>query len=167
MLADSHLAYRGTLSDMCQFFGVATRNSRTNMKIKDAINALEENGLIKTIRDGNTWTLTLAKKAERNRSVIRIRRDWVIAVKTCKGNGLDWSAALKVWLFVLGNTQELITSSQIAEALHLSKSTVSKARQYLFYDLNAIDSTTVTVVDASGRYRCLGSHITGTVWIDQ
>ena len=118
------------------------------MKIKDAINALEENGLIKTIRDGNTWTLTLAKKAERNRSVIRIRRDWVIAVKTCKGNGLDWSAALKVWLFVLGNTQELITSSQIAEALHLSKSTVSKARQYLFYDLNAIDSTAVTVVDA-------------------
>ena len=81
------------------------------MKIRDAINALEENGLIKTIRDGNTWTLTLAKKAERNRSVIRIRRDWVIAVKTCKGNGLDWSAALKVWLFVLGNTQELITSS--------------------------------------------------------
>ena len=104
------------------------------MKIKDAINALEEKGLIKTIRDGNTWTLTLAKKAERNRSVIRIRRDWVIAVKTCKGNGLDWSAALKVWLFVLGNTQELITSSQIAEALYLSKSTVSKARQYLFYD---------------------------------
>lgn len=66
------------------------------MKIRDAINALEEKGLIKTIRDGNTWTLTLAKKAERDRNVIRIRRDWVIAVKTCKGNGLDWSAALKV-----------------------------------------------------------------------
>ena len=34
VLADSHLAYRGTLADMCEFLGVASRNSRTNQKPK-------------------------------------------------------------------------------------------------------------------------------------
>ena len=37
VLADNNLAYRGTLSDMCAFFGVASGNSRTDRKIKDAI----------------------------------------------------------------------------------------------------------------------------------
>ena len=37
VLADNHLAYRGTLSDMCSFLGLATRNSRTNQAIKAAI----------------------------------------------------------------------------------------------------------------------------------
>ena len=41
VLADSKLAYRGTLADMCDFLGVARGNSRTNMKIKEAIESEE------------------------------------------------------------------------------------------------------------------------------
>ena len=40
VLADNHLAYRGTLSDMCSFLGLTTRNSRTNQNIKAAIQKL-------------------------------------------------------------------------------------------------------------------------------
>ena len=40
VLADNHLAYRGTLSDMCSFLGLATQNYRTNQKIKAAIQNL-------------------------------------------------------------------------------------------------------------------------------
>lgn len=72
LLADNHLAYRGTLTDMCKFLDVASRDSRTNAKIKTAIENLEKSGKIKTIKDGNTWTLTLAKKAERDKQIIRI-----------------------------------------------------------------------------------------------
>ena len=42
VLADNHLAYRGTLSDMCSFLGLATQNYRTNQKIKAAIQNLAD-----------------------------------------------------------------------------------------------------------------------------
>ena len=42
VLADKHLAYRGTLSDMCSFLGLATRNSRTNQAIRAAIQNLAD-----------------------------------------------------------------------------------------------------------------------------
>jgi len=64
VLADNHLAYRGTLKDMCEFFGVKPGDSRTNMQIKAAIAKLEEDGLLKQIVDGRTLTLTLSKKGE-------------------------------------------------------------------------------------------------------
>ena len=47
VLANSHLAYRGTLSDMCEFIGISSGNSRTNQKLKTAIDALEADGLLK------------------------------------------------------------------------------------------------------------------------
>ena len=47
VLANSHLAYRGTLSDMCKFIGISSGNSRTNQKLKAAIDALEADGLLK------------------------------------------------------------------------------------------------------------------------
>ena len=75
VLADSNLAYRGTLADMCGFLGVASSNTRTNAKIKDAIDALEKDGLLKKIVDGRTFTLTLSKKAEKQRRVIRIQKE--------------------------------------------------------------------------------------------
>ena len=40
VLADNHLAYRGTLSDMCSFLGLAKQNYRTNQKFKAAIQNL-------------------------------------------------------------------------------------------------------------------------------
>ena len=89
VLADSHLAYRGTLTDMCDFLGVASRNSRTNNKIKDAIDALETDGLLKKITDGRTFTLTLSKKAEKERRVIRIQKEWVMVEVTVRRKILE------------------------------------------------------------------------------
>lgn len=61
VLADNNLAYRGTLKDMCEFFGVKPGDSRTNNQIKAAITKLEADGLLKQIIDGRTFTLTLSK----------------------------------------------------------------------------------------------------------
>ena len=59
VLADSHLAYRGTLADMCEFLGVKSSDSNTDKNIKNAIDALEKDGLLKKIIDGRTFTITL------------------------------------------------------------------------------------------------------------
>ncbi len=66
---------------MCNFLGVRNDNSRTNTKIRDAIDALEKDGLLKKIIDGRTYTLTLSKKAEKQRRVIRIQKMWVEIAK--------------------------------------------------------------------------------------
>jgi len=70
VLADNNLAYRGTLKDMCEFFGVKPGDSKNNNNIKAAIDKLEADGLLKQIKDGRTFTLTLSKKGEQRKRVI-------------------------------------------------------------------------------------------------
>ncbi len=174
MLADSHLAYRGTLADMCDFLGVGRSNSRTNQKIRDAIDALEKDGLLKKITDGRTFTLTLSKKAEKQRRVIRIQKEWVMVAKNYskmpnKSVSVDWMPLLKVWLFLLdrGNTAKTITNKQIAVALGMTEGTVKNARGALTKDIEAIISKKKYSYDPAFAqpYRCYGSQITVTAWI--
>lgn len=170
MLADNNLAYRGTLADMCNFLGVASGNSRTNAKIKDAIDALEKDGLLKKIIDGRTFTLTLSKKAEKQRRVIRIQKEWVMVAKNYsempnKSESVGWMPLLKVWLFLLdrGNTQKPITNKQIADALDLSEGTVKNARGALSKDIEAI----ISQKKYKSYNHCVGSEITTTAWITE
>lgn len=176
MLADSNLAYRGTLADMCDFLGVASGNSRTNTKIKEAIDALEKDGLLKKIIDGRTFTLTLSKKAEKQRRVIRIQKEWVMVVKdyskmSNKSESVSWMVLLKVWLFLLdrGNTNELITNRQIAAKLGMTEGTVKNARAALTNDIEAIVSERKYeyIPEWYQPYRCLGSEIHATAWITE
>ena len=123
--------------------------------------------MIKTIKDGNTWTLTLSKSAERKSQIIRIKKEWVLAAKGCVGAGVDWTVVLKVWLYLIDNRQEIITSSQIAEALAVSASTVSKAKTVLTRDLEAIKSQRINKHTSDGGFYCLGSSIDVKAWIDE
>ncbi len=174
VLANNHLAYRGTLADMCDFFGVARGNSRTNKKMLAAIDALETDGLLKKIVDGRTFTLTLSKKAEKKRRVIRIQKEWVMVAANYKNlpnknESVDWEPLLKVWLFLIdrGNTHALITNQTIGEALGIKEGTVKNARSALQKDIGAIISEKKYDFnpDLNQPYRCLGSEITVTAWI--
>ena len=175
VLADIHLAFRGTLCDMCEFLGVAGHNSRTNQKIKKAIDALEADGLLKKITDGRTFTLTLSKKAERQRRVIRIQKEWIMVAKNYanlpnKSETVGWMPLLKVWLYLIDwNSTEngIITNKTIADALGLSESTVKNARAALTNDLEAIVSKKKYSYnpERDQPYLCLGSEITVTAWI--
>lgn len=170
VLADNKLAYRGTLADMCDFLGVAGGNSRTNTKIKEAIDALEKDGLLKKIIDGRTFTLTLSKKAEKQRRVIRIQKEWVMVAKNYsklpnKSISVDWMPLLKVWLFLLdrGNTATTITNKQIAVALGMTEGTVKNARRALTKDIEAI----ISQKKYKSYNHCVGSEITPTAWITE
>lgn len=167
-MANSNLAYRGTLTDVCEFLGIAPRNSRNNRSIKETIQRLEADGFIKSIQDGRTFTLTLTTKAEHRQRVISIRRDWVNLIKEYKSesNPVDWINILKVWLYLIDNQLEVITSSMIAECLNVSVSTVSRAKRVLEKDLNAIQCRKRGTMRGE-LYRCLGQTITVSAWIDE
>ena len=178
VLADSHLAYRGTLTDMCEFLGVGRSrskdgtlksNSRINSKIRDAIDSLEKDGLLKKIVDGHTFTLTLSKKAEKQRRVIRIQREWVMIAKNYaqmpnKSVSVGWEPLLKVWLFLLDRGKSIapITNRAIADALNLSEGTVKHARAALTNDIEAMISKRKTVFDPEkpNPFQCVGCEIT-------
>lgn len=171
VLADNHLAYRGTLSDVCTFLGLASRNSTSNKKIKTAIDCLVANGFIHALKDGNTWTLTLTKGAERRSKVIRIKKNWYEVARNYKNseNSVDWSIVLKVWLYLIDNRKEVITSQEIADTLGVSVSVVNRAKSALMHDIKAITSKKVNVCKENSEgnitFRCLGSDVTVTAWI--
>ncbi len=174
VLADNHLAYRGTLTDMCEFLGVTSRNSRTNQKIMEAISVLEADGLLKKITDGRTYTLTLSKKAEKERRVIRIQKKWVVFAKNYsqlpnKSVSIDWVPLLKVWLYLIDNNSTLTTTKEIAAALGLSEGTVKNARIALEKDIEAIVSQKKFEYNSKLEhlYRCIGSEIRATAWITE
>lgn len=154
---------------MCEFLGVASRNSRTNKKIRDAIAALESDGLLKKIVDGRTFTLTLSKKAEKQRCIIRIKNEWVMIAKNYsnlpdKSESVSWENLLKVWLFVLSYWNPdcpPVTDLVIADALHMSPGTVRSARRALQNDIDAIICKKVFY----SRICCRGSIITPSAFV--
>lgn len=91
----------------------------------------------------------------------------MLAAKGCVGAGVDWTIVLKVWLYLIDNQQEVITSNQIAAALAVSESTVSKARAVLTNDLEAIKSERINKQTLDGGFYCLGSSIDVNAWIDE
>lgn len=169
VLADNNLAYRGTLKDMCEFFGVKPGDSRTNNQIKAAITKLEADGLLKQIVDGRTFTLTLSKKGEQRKRVIRIQKEWVEIAKNYKSeeNSISWMNLLKVWLYLIDNKKEIIRTSEIAEELDLKPDSIKRAKKALDKDIQTIVNKRKTIVSANGGYRCLGSSITVKAWLDE
>lgn len=169
VLADNNLAYRGTLKDMCEFFGVKPGDSTNNKNIKAAIDKLEADGLLKQIKDGRTFTLTLSKKGEQRKRVISIQKEWVEIAKGYKSedNSIIWMNLLKVWLYLIDNKKEVIKTSEIALELGMSTDSVKRAKKALERDIQAIISKRRTTISANGGYRCLGSSITVKAWLDE
>ena len=127
--------------------------------------------LLKQIVDGRTFTLTLSKKGEQRQRVIRIQKEWVEIAKNYKcedpNYSISWMNLLKVWLYLIDNKKEIIKTSEIAEALGISQSTVKSAKRALEKDIHAIMSKRITTVSNDGLFRCLGSSVTVTAWLDE
>ena len=174
VLADSHLAYRGTLSNICNFLGVRNDNSRTNTKIRDAIDALEKDGLLKKIIDGRTYTLTLSKKAEKQRRVIRIQKMWVEIAKNYpswenKSASISWENLLRVWLYFLDEKnarKPIVTNQEVASEINMKVGTVKNARSALTRDIHAIISQKLYEKHNGDYYRCIGAQVTPLAWIE-
>ena len=139
VLAENKLAYRGKIKDMCEFLGVAAGNSRTNRAIKDAIEKLEKEEYIDVIKRGQIYTLTL--RDNRSRTIIKIQKKWIAIVKSLNGKQNSWDTILRVWLYLIDNQREIITTKDIAADLQLSEKTIGNVKKILVEDLKAIKCT--------------------------
>lgn len=140
-LAENHLAYRGKLKDMCEFLGVGVSQGNRN-KIKEAIAALEASGDIKTLVEGQTWTLTLSVKAERKNKIKKIKNAWISAIKDYEpkdkdNDSVSWENILKVLVYLCADQREVIRYNEISKALNISTTQVQRAvRALLNIDFN-------------------------------
>lgn len=142
VLAQNHLAYRGTVAEMCDYLGInnQTKNRRA---ITTAIAQLEEKGMVKTILDNNkVYTITLSVKAEKKKDVIVIQKKWIEMVQGLKSRGVSWDNVLRVWLYLIANEEEIITSKKIAADLGISERKVARIKDVLVNDLKAIKCQT-------------------------
>ena len=164
VLAQNHLAYRGTVAEMCEYLGVdnQTKNRRA---ITTAIEQLEKKGMVKTILDGKVYTITLSVKAEKKKDVIVIQKKWIEMVQGLKG-GVSWDNVLRVWLYLIANEEEIITSKKIAADLGMKKSMVDRIKIVLVNDLQAIKCRDRSKKISEGNFKSLGQTIDTFAWID-
>ena len=165
VLAQNHLAYRGTVAEMCDYLGInnQTKNRRA---ITTAIAQLEEKGMVKTILDNNkVYTITLSVKAEKKKDVIVIQKKWIEMVQGLT-TGVTWDNVLRVWLYLIANEEEIITSKKIAADLGMKKSMVDRIKIVLVNDLQAIKCRDRSKKISEGNFKKLGQTIDTFAWID-
>ena len=83
VLADNKRAFRGSLNDLCAEIGV-NPSSVNKRNIKEALASLEENGYIKMIVDGRTYTVSLAESVKNSKNVKTIKKAWYDLIRTTK-----------------------------------------------------------------------------------
>lgn len=164
VLAQNHLAYRGTVAEMCNYLGVdnQTKNRRA---ITTAIEQLEKKGMVKTILDGKVYTITLSVKAEKKKDVIVIQKKWIEMVQGLT-TGVTWDNVLRVWLYLIANEEEIITSKKIAADLGMTKRMVDRIKVVLVNDLQAIKCKNRSKKISEGNFKSLGQTIDTFAWID-
>ena len=164
VLAQNHLAYRGTVAEMCDYLGI--NNQTKNRKaITTAIAQLEKKGMIKTILDGKVYTITLSVKAEKKKDVIVIQKKWIEMVQGLT-TGVTWDNVLRVWLYLIANEEEIITSKKIAADLGISERKVARIKDVLVNDLKAIKCQDRYKKTSGANFTKLGQTIDTFAWID-
>lgn len=175
ILAENNLAYRGTISDICNWLGVKPY-SKTNKKIKQAIESLQDKGYLFYKLDGRTYTLTISEKGMKDKQIVKIRKAWVNAFKTYNKDennnkinrniSIDWIKILKVFVYLYSRKgSSLLTRDTIALDLNLSLDVVSAALKAICEcELNGIKVTKTIVKENLGTdkkpfYRNKGTDI--------
>lgn len=163
VLAENHLAYRGKLKDMCDFLGVGNTTSNTK-KIKEAILKLEENGDIRVLKEGQTWTLTLSIKAEQNPRIIKIKNTWIKIIQQyqCELNEqVSWENILKVLCYLIADKTDVKRYDIIAKELGVSKDVVKrsiKALDNIDLGLLSIERKLAWFKTQEGEFKVIGQR---------
>ncbi len=137
ILAENNLAYRGNLTNMCEWLGVK-QNANNNSNIKRAIESLENKGLIFYKLDGRIYTITISERGMKDKKIVRIRKAWVSAFKKYNKDGnnnridknisIDWIKILRVFVYLYSKKMNKpIKIEDIAMDLNVSKTTASNA----------------------------------------
>lgn len=128
-LRNDNKLYSGTIKDMCEFLGIGY--SSTNKKnILNALINLTTQGILRYDVERDLYTIRLDLKCKEN-EIIQLDKEWLETIKiykaSTKGKSVDWSNLLKVFLCLLDNNNEIITTNTIAIKTELSVDIVNKA----------------------------------------
>lgn len=160
MLADRG-EFKGNLSELCDYFSL-TRQTRNRDQLKSSIQKLQEQGLIECEISGRTYTLRAVPKAEK----LEIPRAWMerITAHNYTSESVAWEQVLKVYLWIAGNTEPVVTNQMIAADLDTSISTIGYAKNVLQREYEAITRKKVSDKLGDGSFRTIGQELAAVAW---
>ena len=180
-LAENNLAYRGTLTNMCDWLGIVNAPKNTK-NIKKAIEELKKKEYIFYNKEGQIHHISITNKGFKSKKVVKIRKQWIDIIKQyniakdCKVNR-SWDTMTKVLISILDKFQEeknyldfnngfIVTMGEIQEDVNKSKQTISNAIDKLtecnFGSSLVIKKKIERAKNKNNEYRTIGTWISIT-----
>lgn len=152
MIAASGGAYRGNLTDICNYLSV-TPQSRNRNRIRNALTSLKSDGWVDWQSRGQTQILSINPKATK----ISLPLEWVDLVIKHKYSGeVAWANVLKLYIWIVHNKGDKSTNKEIAASLGISESTVCSAKNVLDKEFDIITKRNISERYFEGGFRTIG-----------
>lgn len=122
MLSKEKVTFSGTLKDMCDWLSIRPI-TKTNDKIKSAIEKLKENNIIDYIKEGHRYTIHITNKGLKTRKSIAVRKKWVETIKNYKEHinnkrlSVSWIKLLKIFIYCYDKGYIETTRKRLKEEL--------------------------------------------------
>lgn len=152
--------FKGNLSDLCKKFSLSSQDNNKK-RIKKSIELLEENSFITVNKSGRTYTLNVVPKETK----IQVEKCWIETILTTDfSESVSKEAVIKCLLWLMNNTEAIITDSSIAADLDCCIDTITKAKNVLQRDFNLINKNSITE-KSKNRFVRKGQQIDVNAWI--
>lgn len=160
MVAEHGGAYAGNLSDMCRYLTV-TPQSRNRNQLRSAIESLTSKGFLSCETRGRTYHLKVVPRE----TEVKLPRFWVQSVihHDYSSESVAFAPVLKVFLWIMQNSMDVVTNAMIAAELGISESTVCSAKNVLQYEYENIARRKVSQKWGDG-FRSLGQELAANAW---
>ncbi len=161
MLADKG-KFQGNLSDMCRYFSLDPQ-TRTRNQLRESIQNLLGQGLIKCKISGRSYTLSAVPKENK----IEMPHEWLALLRQHQysSESVSWEAIVKVWLWLSAcGGDQVIKNDMIADDLKISVSTVIAAKNVLQNEFAAITKEYVSEKHGEDFFVRLGQKINVAAW---
>ena len=160
MVAEHGGTYAGNLSDMCRYLTV-TPQSRNRNQLRSAIESLTTKGFLSCETRGRTYHLKVIPKE----TEVKLPRLWVQSVirHDYSSESVSFAAVLKVFLWIVQNSMDVVTNAMIAAELGISESTVCSAKNVLQYEYENIVRKKVSQKWGEG-FRSVGQELAANAW---
>lgn len=160
MVAEQGGLYSGNYSDMCRYLNV-TPQTRNRNQLRSAIESLTSKGFLSCETRGRTYHLKVVPRE----TEVKLPRFWVQSVihHDYSSESVAFASVLKVFLWIMQNSMDVVTNAMIAAELGISESTVCSAKNVLQYEYENIARRKVSQKWGDG-FRSLGQELAANAW---
>ena len=160
MVAEQGGAYCGNFTDMCRYLNV-TPQTRNREQLRSAIESLTSKGFLTCENRGRTHHLKVVPKA----TEVRLPRLWVQSVMRhdYSSEKVALAQVLKVFMWIMQNSMDVVTNAMISAELGISESTVCAAKNVLQYEYENITRKKASEKWGS-NFRSVGQRLAASAW---